>query len=205
MKYVLDASVALKWVLPEQDSDKANQVRDDYRNGLHELLAPDIFSVEVAHVLSKAERQGILNQGDGAILLADVITTLPRLFSSLSLLPRAYTIASMERLSLYDCLYLALAEQQQCELLTADSKLLRALPAHPIVHISSLASPRLSNRRGASAAIRQVGAPSTWLTRQEKVELRRSVRVLVHTVDCTRSRTMHRSTAQASARNWSRK
>jgi predicted nucleic acid-binding protein len=43
MKYVLDASVAVKWVLPEADSAKAISLRDDYRKGVHELIAPDIF------------------------------------------------------------------------------------------------------------------------------------------------------------------
>jgi hypothetical protein len=41
MRYVLDSSVALKWVLPEVDSAKAIRLRDEYRNGLHELLATD--------------------------------------------------------------------------------------------------------------------------------------------------------------------
>jgi len=43
MKYVLDASVAFKWVVPEPDSDKANLLRDDFRNGIHELLDPIYF------------------------------------------------------------------------------------------------------------------------------------------------------------------
>ncbi|MBI3411488.1 MAG: type II toxin-antitoxin system VapC family toxin [Planctomycetes bacterium] len=60
MKYVLDASVALKWVLTEPDSPKALSVRDDFRNKLHELLAPDVFPVEVAHALTRAERKGLI-------------------------------------------------------------------------------------------------------------------------------------------------
>lgn len=39
MKYVLDASVALRWVLPHPLSPKANQLRDDYRNMLLKHLA----------------------------------------------------------------------------------------------------------------------------------------------------------------------
>ena len=46
MKYVLDASVAIKWVLPEVDSPKALGVRNDYRRALRELIAPDIFKVD---------------------------------------------------------------------------------------------------------------------------------------------------------------
>ena len=46
MKYVLDSSAALPWVLPEKDSAKAIQLRDDARNAVHEFLAPDIFPAE---------------------------------------------------------------------------------------------------------------------------------------------------------------
>ncbi|MEQ8787511.1 MAG: DUF1080 domain-containing protein [Pirellulaceae bacterium] len=46
---MLDASMALKWVVPESHSDKALALRDDYRSGVHELLAPDILTGAVAH------------------------------------------------------------------------------------------------------------------------------------------------------------
>jgi hypothetical protein len=39
MRYVLDSRVALKWVLPEADSAKAIRLRNEYINGLHELLS----------------------------------------------------------------------------------------------------------------------------------------------------------------------
>ena len=57
MKYVLDSCVALKWVLAESDSAKATRLRDEYSNGIHELLAPDIFPSEIANGLASAERQ----------------------------------------------------------------------------------------------------------------------------------------------------
>jgi predicted nucleic acid-binding protein len=43
MRYVLDSSVAFKWVVPEIDSDKADRLRDDARAAVHDLLAPDIY------------------------------------------------------------------------------------------------------------------------------------------------------------------
>ena len=58
MKYVLDSSVGFKWAVVEQDTPKARQVRDDFRNALVELIAPDVFPVEIAHALTRAERQG---------------------------------------------------------------------------------------------------------------------------------------------------
>lgn len=66
MKYVLDASVALKWVLPETLSAKAVKLRNDFRNHVHELIAPDIFPAEVAHALTRAERQKIIQPRQGA-------------------------------------------------------------------------------------------------------------------------------------------
>jgi predicted nucleic acid-binding protein len=63
MKYVLDASVAVKWVMPEADSDKAVSLRIAYLMRVHELIAPDIFPVEIAHALTRAERRNLLQQG----------------------------------------------------------------------------------------------------------------------------------------------
>ncbi|HUY35766.1 MAG TPA: type II toxin-antitoxin system VapC family toxin [Pirellulales bacterium] len=60
MKYVLDASVALKWVLPESDSEKAIALQEEFDREIHEILAPDTFPVEVAHALTRAERRGLI-------------------------------------------------------------------------------------------------------------------------------------------------
>lgn len=54
MRYVLDSCVALKWVLPEKDTPQAVWLRTAFRRGLHELLAPSIYPVEVAHALARA-------------------------------------------------------------------------------------------------------------------------------------------------------
>src|ERR1700676_1214703 len=107
MKYVLDSSVALKWVPPENDSDKAISLRDDFLTKLHELIAPDIFPVEVAHALAKAERRGILKPPEGKTKLLRVLSTPPALHSHLPFLPRAFEIASQARIGVYDCLYVA--------------------------------------------------------------------------------------------------
>src|SRR5215204_293930 len=120
MKYVLDSSVALKWVLPEIHSVKAIQLRDDYHNQVHELIAPDVFPAEMLHALTRAERQRRLQQGDGWLLWQSVLADLPSLRAYSSLLKRAYEIASVERIGIYDCLYVALAEGESCEFVTAD-------------------------------------------------------------------------------------
>ena len=67
MKYVLDSSVAVKFVLPEPDSGKAIRLLDEYSKALHELIAPDIFSTEVANALVSAERSARIKKGERAI------------------------------------------------------------------------------------------------------------------------------------------
>ena len=63
MRFVLDSSVAVKWVLTELDSNKADRLRDDYRNAVHELFAPDTFLAEIAHALTRAERRKVISVG----------------------------------------------------------------------------------------------------------------------------------------------
>jgi len=123
MKYVIDSSVMLKVALPELGSDQAIRLRDEFVQGIHELLAPDIFPIEIGHALARAERKRILVPPEGSQRLAELLALLPDLYPSLMLLPRAFEIASQAGIGVYDCLYLALAEQEHCDLLTADKKL----------------------------------------------------------------------------------
>jgi predicted nucleic acid-binding protein len=134
MRYVLDSNVSLKWVLIEVDSDKARRLRGEFQQGIHDLLAPDVFPVEVAHGLAKAERRGVIPQGDADRLLANILSTPPQFHPYLPLLKRALDIASQARIGVYDCLYVALAEREGCELLTADDRLVRTLqPSFPFI------------------------------------------------------------------------
>lgn len=141
MKYVVDASVAFKWAVNEPLADKARLLRDDYRNGFHELLAPDIFPAEIGNAILIAERRGIVPSSQGSTLLADVMTTIPQLHVALpNLLPRASAIASKFGRTVYDCLYVALAEREQCDMITADDKLINSLQLHFnfIKHLNTL-------------------------------------------------------------------
>ena len=123
MKYVIDSSVVLKTCLPEQGSEAAERLMDEFSRGLHQLLAPDVFPIEVGHALVKAERKKILTQSQGSQSLSEILALLPDLHRSLPLLPRAYELASKARIGVYDCLYLILAEQEGCDFLTSDRKL----------------------------------------------------------------------------------
>jgi predicted nucleic acid-binding protein len=85
MKYVLDASVGIKWVMNEVDSDKARRIRDDFRNSILELLAPDCYVIESAHGLTKAERRGFVT--DSGKLWDELMLDCPDLYHSITMSP----------------------------------------------------------------------------------------------------------------------
>jgi predicted nucleic acid-binding protein len=127
MKFVLDSNIGVKWVLEEDLSEKARSLREEFVHGAHEFLSPNVFLAEVAHALTRAQRQGRINSSEVEVFMADVLTTLPEFRSYYPLLSRAIEISVRARVGVYDCLYVALAEAEGCELLTADDRLVRAL------------------------------------------------------------------------------
>lgn len=133
MRYVLDSSVAFKWFVAEAGSEKALRLHDDFLD----LLSPDVFPVEVTHALTRAERQGRITPGQGAQLFTDLLQTLPALVPSLPSLPRAYELSSLLRIGVYDSLYIALAEREGCDLVTADQRL-ASLSGQPVIALTSL-------------------------------------------------------------------
>jgi predicted nucleic acid-binding protein len=140
MKYVLDSSVAFKYCVLENDSAKATALIEEYRKSLHDLISPDLFSYELAHALTRAERQKRMAVGDAELSWVNFMTDPPYLIDAQPLINRAIGIASHHRIGVYDCVYVALAEREACELLTADAKLVSNLQKHfPfIVELSTL-------------------------------------------------------------------
>jgi predicted nucleic acid-binding protein len=134
VKYVLDASVAVRWLLAEPGFEKAEQLVLNARNGLDELIAPDFFLAECGHALFRAERKNNIAAGEARRLLTILIHDLPDLHPSHELVPRAAAICQHLRKSFYDCLYMALAEREQIQFITADTKLVTAAqPDYPYV------------------------------------------------------------------------
>lgn len=129
MKYTLDASVAVKWVLREPDTAVALALRADFRNQVHEMIAPDTFPVEIAHALTKTERRGLILPGEALLRLEQVLVSPPLFYPSLPLITRAVELASQARIGVYDCLYVALAERELCLVISADQRLVNSFPA----------------------------------------------------------------------------
>ncbi len=83
MKYVIDSSSAFPWVVAEPLTPKAVRLRDDYRNGIHELLTPDLFASEISNALVVAERRGRIKPGQSRQFLADILRTCPIIHAAL--------------------------------------------------------------------------------------------------------------------------
>ncbi len=120
---VVDASVAVKWYVPEIHSDKATVLLDDDC----ELHAPDLLVPEFGNILWKKFVRKEL--GDSEIIpIVRALQTVPlRIYSSRELLEGAVEIATHTSRTVYDCLYLTLAVSLNHPLVTADDRLFNAL------------------------------------------------------------------------------
>jgi predicted nucleic acid-binding protein len=125
---VIDASVAMKWFVPEPLSPEAARLLD----GSFDLVAPDLLLPEFGNTLwKKLVRREIVSREASEILtaLARVPFTIIR---SGELLDAALEIALATRRTVYDALYVAAAVRRDCTLLTADDRLVRSLASSPL-------------------------------------------------------------------------
>jgi predicted nucleic acid-binding protein len=122
-KVVVDASVAVKWFIPEIHAQSAlNLLATDMV-----LMAPDLICAEVGNVFWKKHLRDEIAAEYLSLMLKDLAEIPVRLYPFMGLLSRAWTIAVRHKRSYYDSLYLALAQIQDCLLVTADRKLYEAM------------------------------------------------------------------------------
>ena len=129
-RIVLDASVAVKWFLPEKVETMATEALALLdRSGRNEIqiIVPDLFWVEFASVLWKAIRRGNFPKDSADAALASLKRFDFPTISSLNLLDDAFQIATDYGRTVYDCLYVALAVQSNSQLITADERLANSL------------------------------------------------------------------------------
>ncbi len=144
-RFVVDASVAVKWVLPEPGSDRAGTLLTAVADGRIRILTPDICVAEVTNVLWKrCHRRNELTPRQARQAQALLMDALPTPTPSADLASTALDIALMFGHSVYDCLYVALAELDGCPLVTADRPLVRAMaPATAeVIHLDQLEIPQ---------------------------------------------------------------
>ena len=127
-RWVVDASVAVKWLLPETFAARADAIAA----AENDLLAPALLPVEVGNALVKRVRAGALNSTEAAGLFRDFQEIAVDYSPVEPLLETALTMALAHRASLYDCLYLALAEASAEKLVTADRRFYDSIQRGPL-------------------------------------------------------------------------
>jgi predicted nucleic acid-binding protein len=120
--YVIDASIAVKWIVEETGTAEALSLRRQAR-----LIAPDLLVAECANVLWKKVRLHEMSK-DEALLAAGLLQHADiELLPTRSLLPAATSISIELDHPAYDCVYVALAVANDCSFVTADERFLRKL------------------------------------------------------------------------------
>ena len=117
MKWVIDASVAAKWMAPEPDTPLAEALLAD------DLIAPDLLYAEVANILWKKQLRGEMDAATTQIGARWLLQVPLQVHDSASLLADALALALQLQHPAYDCFYLALARRVDAPLVTADRRL----------------------------------------------------------------------------------
>ena len=123
-RLVIDASVAIKWVVQETGTEHALALKRDHR-----MAAPDLLAAECANILWKKAARDELT-ADQAVFAARLLER-----ADIELVPMRSLLESATRLAIdldhpaYDCIYLALALLDGAPFVTADSRLLGKIDA----------------------------------------------------------------------------
>lgn len=125
MRVVVDASVAIKWLLPEEGSATARQLLTEG----HELIAPAWLQIEILSIVLRAVRQKRLSHDAGTEVI-ETFNSMPVSFGEDAPLRRqAWDVAVIHGGSLYDALYITLALKTDADLISADAGMIRVARA----------------------------------------------------------------------------
>lgn len=122
-KKVIDASVVFKWFSNEEDSDKALILKDKHISKEIALIIPELLFLEISNALKykKDNLKKIQKANEDLWNLQFEIKKLDKQIINL-----AIEIAIKNNFTIYDSLYIALAQIHETELITADKELVKA-------------------------------------------------------------------------------
>lgn len=125
MTIIVDASVTIKWVCEEQESDRAVALleRDD-------LAAPALWLVEAANALWRRAEIGELTSGEAEDRVAELVNAPVATLPIQADIVQAIAISTELHHPVYDCLYLAAAIREDASVVTADLRFSRIAASH---------------------------------------------------------------------------
>lgn len=140
MKIIVDANIAIKWVILENHSHTAYQLLA----GDYEICAPDFLFVEVVNILWKKCRKKEIPQADVLEIFLLIQSSISQVLPVYPLISRIFALSQEIDHPAYDCVYLAAAEHHKTTLYTADralyDKIKMSKYAHLIAWIEDLPS-----------------------------------------------------------------
>ena len=123
MRFVVDASVAVKWLVAEDDT----VVAEELATSGHDLHAPRLMASEVANAIWRKARTGEIERRTAGILLADVPDMPLRWNDDETVTAEAVRLALALDHPVYACVYLALAHRIGATVVTADHRFATAV------------------------------------------------------------------------------
>ncbi len=129
MKFVIDASVAVKWFVPEIYEQEAVSLL----NNKHRFHAPELIFPEFGNIIwKKVIRRGEITQAEGEKIVSEFAQRKLTAHPQKTIIESAYTGAESSGQTVYDWTYLALAVSLSCEMVTADEIFYKALETTPL-------------------------------------------------------------------------
>jgi predicted nucleic acid-binding protein len=125
--FVVDASVVVKWFVPEVHSDASRRLLVLP----HEYVAPDLLFAEAANAIWKKIRREELTPEEGRQLVADIEQIALETVPCRALAEDAHALANATGRTVYDSMYVALAVRLDTRAITADDRLEAALKKFP--------------------------------------------------------------------------
>ena len=118
MRLVVDASVAVKWLVEEEYSEIADKLLDER----HQLFAPRQMASEVGNALWRKARLGEIERSRAGLLAAAIPEMAVSWMGDEGVCPDAVRLSLALDHPVYDCVYLALAHRIGATLVTADAR-----------------------------------------------------------------------------------
>ena len=137
-EFVVDASVAVKWILKEEGQSQALRLQEMYQDEELDLVAPYLLISEVGNVLWRRVRRGEMTDSSAHRCFDQLLRDCPILLDSPAVQASSLHLALAHDRTVYDCIYLAWALEERCDLITADEKFFKVVrPAFPCVRLLS--------------------------------------------------------------------
>jgi len=129
MPFVVDASVAACWLLPDKNDHRADAAFARFPTDT--ALAPSLWWLEMYNIFLSSERRGRLNPSTTAQFLS-LLNEMPIQIDRHTNETELMTLARRHKLTAYDAAYLELALRQHLPLATLDIALMRAAKAEGV-------------------------------------------------------------------------